>query len=262
MSICYILTCAASDHKPCNWSFWIFSMGMIATCCIGLFLSLCRPLAYAKARLALLIAMWYLVPATTLDTHVVLERALRDDKQPLPVFLLIAAVKLPIMVQLLCSIRVKIAWAPMVHLVGALIFYIATLRGAALYEGSVSQQPWVQFLTTTLNTVLCTIVDHIPGVWRHEESPPLPSLSPRETLMLLWLLLQGSIFAAGFVYQASAESRDRRRFLDEAGLHAEISTAPIGELAARLAAVYVSATLWMHSNVHYLQFLPSSSCQS
>eukprot|EP00884_Botryococcus_braunii_P010248 jgi/Botrbrau1/19224/Bobra.0077s0124.2 len=164
MSICSILTCAASDHKPCNWSFWIFSMGVAATCCVGLFLSLCRPSAYAKARLALLIAMWYLIPAMTLDTHLVLECALRDDEQTLVAFLLIAAVKLPIMVQLLFLIRVKIAWAPMVHLVGFLILYIGSLRGAALYEGLVSQQPWLQFLTATLNAGLRTLVDHIPGV--------------------------------------------------------------------------------------------------
>eukprot|EP00884_Botryococcus_braunii_P010255 jgi/Botrbrau1/19230/Bobra.0077s0127.1 len=258
LSICYVLAYVASDNRPCSQSFWIFALGVVITCFAGLYLSLWRPLAYAKARPALLTAMWYFVPATTWDTHVVLERALRNDKQPLAAFLLIAAVKLPIMVQLFCTVRVKIAWSPMVHLVGALIFYVGSLRGAAVYKGSVSKQPWVQFLTAAFNAVLHTFMGEVPGACF--EGGSLPILSTLESLMILWLVLQGATFAAGFAYQACAEKRDRQSFLDEAGLRIDIPTAHVGDLAARLAAVYVFASLWMIANVHHMGVLPASSC--
>lgn len=80
--------------------------------------------------------------------------------------------------------------------------------------------------------------------------------------MVLWLLLQGITFAVGFQCQACAETRDRKRFLDEVGLRGKTSTARVGHLAVRIAAVYIFACLWLLTNLQAVNFFPPISCGS
>eukprot|EP00884_Botryococcus_braunii_P022616 jgi/Botrbrau1/9038/Bobra.0376s0015.1 len=199
----------------------VIPLGAITTCVFvsGLLLIAWRPDRYSKVRQYLFAVVWYFVSIMGLSSHLLVERALDGTRQPAVAFVMLMGLKVPVIILLFTMFPVKLAWAPLVQFLTLAMFSIGSHNAAARHEEDLSQNVWVQSLTQKMNGALGACVSCAvrwlvaSGILRCPITEPLQILSPRQSVLAMWLAVQGVVFWACLWGQLHEETIWRKEFL-------------------------------------------------
>jgi hypothetical protein len=178
-------------------------------------------------------------------------------------FLMILLLKVPGLISLYTMFPVKVAWAPLVHILIAFVYHFSSLHAALQYGTVLQHNPWVQWIVTSFNDSLTDVAQFPLSLFgdAHQETvaklrQPEAFLSSAQCLLCLWLIAQSTVCWVGLLLRVREELDERRTFLTAARLPAEVEVGPVKHTLCCLAVMDVIVCVHL---VAYLPLLASKS---
>eukprot|EP00884_Botryococcus_braunii_P022603 jgi/Botrbrau1/9026/Bobra.0376s0004.2 len=209
---------------------------------------------YCKMRQYIFAGLWFTSVAAGSSPHPILERAAKLSEKPGTAFAMILMLKVPPLVSLYGLLPVKVAWAPLVHILTTIVYHVSSVHAAGQYEADLRYNSWVQ---QVVNGVNCLIRQCLKGTFLLFGEPPpdilaeleLPEafLSTPQCLIGLWIVAQASVSWLCLLLTAREELNERRAFLAASRLPYVVHSDSFQQKACHLAAVHFLVCFYLIS---------------